>query len=90
VNTQELLDKVAENLSVRRSFGSAYERDGLLIIPVALVAGGGAGGEGPINPPAAGPTSAVVAKGASPGGQPLIGTGGRVRRPGPARGGPMP
>ena len=80
MNTRELLDRMAENLSVRRSFGAAYERDGLLIIPVALVAGGGGGGEGPIKPPAAGSKSAtetaVPAKGAPHDGQPLIGTGG--------------
>jgi uncharacterized spore protein YtfJ len=40
------LAKVADNLSVRRAFGSAYEKDGTLIIPVAIVAGGGGGGTG--------------------------------------------
>ena len=39
-----ILDKVSDNLSVRRAFGAAYEKDGTLIIPVALVAGGGGGG----------------------------------------------
>jgi uncharacterized spore protein YtfJ len=39
-----LLDKVSDHLSVRRAFGSAYEKDGTLIIPVALVAGGGGAG----------------------------------------------
>jgi uncharacterized spore protein YtfJ len=39
-----LLDKVSENVSVRRAFGAAYEKDGTLIVPVALVAGGGGGG----------------------------------------------
>ena len=39
-----LLDKVSDNLSVRRAFGAAYEKDGTLIIPVALVAGGGGAG----------------------------------------------
>jgi uncharacterized spore protein YtfJ len=39
-----LLDKVSDHLSVRRAFGAAYEKDGTLIIPVALVAGGGGGG----------------------------------------------
>jgi uncharacterized spore protein YtfJ len=38
------LDKVSDNLSVRRAFGAAYEKDGALIIPVALVAGGGGAG----------------------------------------------
>jgi uncharacterized spore protein YtfJ len=51
VEIRDLLDKMAENLSVRRSFGPAYERDGALIIPVALAAGGGGVGEGPIKPP---------------------------------------
>jgi uncharacterized spore protein YtfJ len=41
-----LLTKVSENLSVRRAFGTAYEKDGLLIIPVAVVAGGGGAGTG--------------------------------------------
>jgi uncharacterized spore protein YtfJ len=39
-----LLAKASENFSVRRAFGAAYEKDGTLIIPVALVAGGGGGG----------------------------------------------
>jgi uncharacterized spore protein YtfJ len=39
-----LLAKVSDNLSVRRAFGAAYEKDGTLIIPVAIVAGGGGGG----------------------------------------------
>ncbi|HEY6315139.1 MAG TPA: spore germination protein GerW family protein [Streptosporangiaceae bacterium] len=41
-----LLEKVSDNLSVRRAFGAAYEKDGTLIIPVALVAGGGGAGTG--------------------------------------------
>jgi hypothetical protein len=36
--------KASDNLSVRRAFGSAYEKDDILIIPVALVVGGGGGG----------------------------------------------
>jgi uncharacterized spore protein YtfJ len=40
----DLLTKLSDNLSVRRAFGAAYEKDGVLIIPVALVAGGGGGG----------------------------------------------
>jgi hypothetical protein len=42
-----LLMKASDNFSVRRAFGTAYEKDGVLIIPVAIVAGGGGGGEGP-------------------------------------------
>jgi uncharacterized spore protein YtfJ len=68
---------VADNLSVRRAFGEAYEKDGMLIIPVAIVAGGGGGGTGhnrrgdqaagPDSPPdpAAGPDSPPGAAGAA-------------------------
>ena len=40
----KLLEQVSDQVSVRRAFGAAYEKDGLLIIPVAIVAGGGGGG----------------------------------------------
>jgi uncharacterized spore protein YtfJ len=80
VNTREVLDRIAENLSVRRSFGAAYEREGHLIIPVAFVAGGGGGGEGPVKAPATGHTPALEtakpANGAPPDGPPPTGTGG--------------
>jgi len=46
MDADHILAKVADNLSVRRAFGTAYEKDGILIIPVALVAGGGGGGTG--------------------------------------------
>jgi uncharacterized spore protein YtfJ len=46
MDVENILAKAAENLSVRRAFGTAYEKDGMLIIPVALVAGGGGGGTG--------------------------------------------
>jgi uncharacterized spore protein YtfJ len=51
-----LLEKTSESLSVRRAFGAAYEKDGMLIIPVAMVAGGGGAGTArlrPGNPPGA-------------------------------------
>ena len=41
MDVENLLAKAADNLSVRRAFGAAYEKDGMLIIPVAIVAGGG-------------------------------------------------
>ena len=44
MDAENLLAKVTENFSVRRAFGAAYEKNGVLIIPVALVAGGGGGG----------------------------------------------
>jgi uncharacterized spore protein YtfJ len=46
MDAEKILARAAENLSVRRAFGTAYEKDGMLIIPVALVAGGGGGGAG--------------------------------------------
>jgi uncharacterized spore protein YtfJ len=46
MDVEDLLAKVSDNLSVHRAFGSAYERGGVLIIPVALVAGGGGAGTG--------------------------------------------
>jgi uncharacterized spore protein YtfJ len=46
VDVKDLLNRVTENISVSRAFGSAYEKEGVLVIPVALVAGGGGGGEG--------------------------------------------
>ena len=42
----KLLMKASDDLSVRRAFGTAYEKDDMLIIPVALVAGGGGAGMG--------------------------------------------
>ena len=41
-----LLMKASDSLSVRRAFGTAYEKDGMLIIPVAVVAGGGGAATG--------------------------------------------
>ena len=46
MDVEKLLARAADNLSVRRAFGTAYEKDGTLIIPVAIVAGGGGGGTG--------------------------------------------
>jgi uncharacterized spore protein YtfJ len=44
MDVKELLGRVSDHLSVGRAFGPAYEKDGTLVIPVALVAGGGGGG----------------------------------------------
>ena len=56
MDAEIILARMGENLSVRRAFGAAYEKDGVLIIPVALVAGGGGGGTAtrPAGPPEAG------------------------------------
>jgi uncharacterized spore protein YtfJ len=63
-----LLDKASENLSVRRAFGAAYEKDGVLIIPVAIVAGGGGGGTGHTrrDNPATGPGSLPAPRATAP------------------------
>ena len=49
----KLLEKVSDQLSVRRAFGTPYEKDGVLIIPVAMVVGGGGGGTARPRGPAA-------------------------------------
>jgi uncharacterized spore protein YtfJ len=54
MDVQDILNKVAQNLSVTRAFGSAYEKDGSMVIPVALVTGGGGAGEGSAGPSTAG------------------------------------
>jgi uncharacterized spore protein YtfJ len=46
VEVNELLQRVGEHLTVGRAFGPSYERDGTLVIPVAVVGGGGGGGSG--------------------------------------------
>ncbi len=58
MDTQQLTSRIAEHLSVRRAFGAAYEKDGLLVIPVALVAGGGGGGRRAMPPEGQGPQAA--------------------------------
>lgn len=40
------LGKVGDAVTVKRVFGEPYERDGVTIIPAALVLGGGGGGGG--------------------------------------------
>ena len=44
MDVENLVVTAPENLSVRRAFGTAYEKDGMLIIPVAMLARGGGGG----------------------------------------------
>ncbi len=46
----DVIKRMSESLSVGRSFGTPYERDGTMVIPVAYVAGGGGGGEGTSTP----------------------------------------
>ena len=44
MDVENLLTKTSDSISVRRAFGTAYEKDGTLIIPVAMVVGGGGAG----------------------------------------------
>ena len=46
MRAEEILDQVRETLTIRQVFGEPYERDGVLVVPVARVAGGGGGGGG--------------------------------------------
>ncbi len=61
MDSAEVLNRVSENLSVGRAFGAGNEKDRLLTIPVALVAGGGSGGQGTAEL-AAGETAAPIGK----------------------------
>jgi len=47
-----LLGRIGDSISGHKSFGPSYEKDGILIIPVAYVFGGGGGGESdePVQP----------------------------------------
>ena len=45
-DTSAYIDATRDALSVRRVFGDAYQRDGVLVIPVARVCGGVAAGAG--------------------------------------------
>ena len=40
-----LLGRIGDSISGHKSFGPAFEKDGVLVIPVAYVFGGGGGGE---------------------------------------------
>ena len=41
-----LIGRIGDSISGHKSFGPAFEKDGILVIPVAYVFGGGGGGEG--------------------------------------------
>lgn len=42
----ELLSKANDTITVRRVYGEPYVKDGLTVIPAAVVTGGGGGGSG--------------------------------------------
>ena len=45
---EELLQKARDSVDVREVFGEPYERDGVTVIPMARVSGGGGSGSGPM------------------------------------------
>jgi uncharacterized spore protein YtfJ len=49
MNVTDIMTTARDSLSVKRVFGEPYERDGVVVIPVASVAGGGGGGGGEID-----------------------------------------
>ena len=44
---EEILERVGDQVSVRRVFGQPVEHDGVMVVPVAVAIGGGGGGSGP-------------------------------------------
>lgn len=46
LDVQTLLAQASDSITVKRVFGEPIERDGVLVIPAAMVAGGGGGGLG--------------------------------------------
>jgi uncharacterized spore protein YtfJ len=46
MSPDEVLGRIGQNVSVQRVFGEPIERDGITVVPVAMVAGGGGGGGG--------------------------------------------
>jgi uncharacterized spore protein YtfJ len=46
MKVDELINQAKDAITVKRVYGDAYEKDGLTVIPAAIVAGGGGGGAG--------------------------------------------
>jgi uncharacterized spore protein YtfJ len=44
VDVLEMVEKARDTLTVKRVFGEPYERNGVVVIPAASIAGGGGGG----------------------------------------------
>jgi uncharacterized spore protein YtfJ len=45
---QDILDGTRDTYTVGRVFGDPIEKDGVTVVPVAVMAGGGGGGSGPV------------------------------------------
>ncbi len=84
MDVNEVLAQARDTMTVRRVFGDAYERDGVLVIPVARVMGGAGGGggeshgEGEGGPPQAAGSGAGFGLMAAPAGVYTV-RGGEVR-----------
>lgn len=46
MEVREVLAQARDSMTVKRVFGDAIERDGVTVIPVARISGGGGGGSG--------------------------------------------
>jgi len=46
MKVDELINQAKDAITVKRVYGDAYEKNGLTVIPAAVVAGGGGGGAG--------------------------------------------
>ena len=46
MDVPEVVTQIRDAITVKRAFGDPYERDGIVLIPVARVGGGGGGGGG--------------------------------------------
>ena len=47
LNLESIVERVDDTISAKRVFGEPIVKDGVTVIPVARVTGGGGGGEGP-------------------------------------------
>jgi hypothetical protein len=47
MNVDELLARAGDQIGVHRVFGEPIDRDGVVVVPVAMVMGGSGGGAGP-------------------------------------------
>lgn len=48
MNATDILERAGSAAGVRGVFGEPIERDGVTVVPVARIAGGGGGGQGPL------------------------------------------
>jgi uncharacterized spore protein YtfJ len=46
MQAEDILNRVRDVATVRQVFGEPYEKDGMLVVPVARIRGGGGGGKG--------------------------------------------